>query len=66
MAFDHALRELTHQVADAARAMIAAQETPPPVYEKQKCSACSLLDICRPKQVTKSGAAWLARRIAEI
>jgi CRISPR-associated exonuclease Cas4 len=51
VAFDAELRRLTAEVAAAARAQIAAGITPPAVYEKRKCSACSLLDLCRPKQI---------------
>jgi CRISPR-associated exonuclease Cas4 len=67
VAFDAELRRLTGEVAAAAHAQIAAGVTPPAVYEKRKCAACSLLDLCRPKQLSKprSAAAWLARCIAE-
>jgi CRISPR-associated exonuclease Cas4 len=67
VAFDAELRRLTGDVAAAARAQIAAGATPPAVFEKRKCGDCSLLDLCRPRQLAKSrsAAAWLARRIAE-
>jgi CRISPR-associated exonuclease Cas4 len=67
VAFDTELRRLTYEVAQAARAMIAAGATPPPVFEKRKCSVCSLVDLCRPRQMagTRSASAWLAHRIAE-
>jgi CRISPR-associated exonuclease Cas4 len=65
--FDAALRALTAETAAAARAMIASGATPPAVYEKRKCGACSLIDLCRPRQLgpTRSAASWLARRMAE-
>ena len=67
VALDAGLRALTADVAAAARAMIAAGATPSPVYEKRKCAACSLIDVCRPRQLgaARSAAAWLARRMAE-
>jgi len=67
VAFDAALRRLTERVAAEARAMIGAGMTPPATFEKRKCGACSLADLCRPKQLfeRRSAAAWLARRIAE-
>jgi len=67
VAFDAGLRRLTGEVAAAARAMIAAGATPPAIFEKRKCGACSLIGLCRPKQMaqTRSAAAWLARRLAE-
>ena len=62
VAFDGELRALTAEVAAEARAMIAAGRTPPPVYERRKCEACSLLELCRPKALgrARSVAAWLA------
>jgi CRISPR-associated exonuclease Cas4 len=67
VAFDAKLRALTRQVAAEARTMIGAGTTPPAVYEKRKCGACSLADLCRPKQLSgrRSAAAWLSRCIAE-
>ena len=67
VAFDAELRRLTGEVAAAARAMLAAGTTPPPVFERRKCTSCSLLDLCRPRQIgaRRSASAWLARRIAE-
>jgi CRISPR-associated exonuclease Cas4 len=67
VAFDAALRRLTEHVAAEARAMIRAGTTPPATFEKHKCAACSLADLCRPKQLfqRRSAAAWLARCIAE-
>lgn len=65
---DAELRRLTEQVAAEARAMIEAGSTPPAIFEKRKCGACSLIELCRPKQLgkTRSAAAWLSRCIAEV
>ncbi|MDZ4740520.1 MAG: CRISPR-associated protein Cas4 [Alphaproteobacteria bacterium] len=65
--FDAELRELTRRVAAEARAILDARRTPSPVYELRKCDACSLLEICRPKQLTVpvSAAAWLASVVEE-
>jgi CRISPR-associated exonuclease Cas4 len=62
------LRALTGDVAAAARAIIGAGATPRAIYEKRKCGACSLIDLCRPKQLAaaRSASAWLARRMAEV
>lgn len=67
VALDAELRALTHEIATAARAMIAAGATPLPVFEKRKCGACSLIELCRPKELSRSrsAAAWLARCLAE-
>lgn len=68
VALDAELRALTHEVAAAARVMIRSGATPAAVYGKRKCSACSLADLCRPKQMGKarSAAAWLSRCMAEV
>lgn len=65
--FDDTLRQLTSDVAKAARAMIAAGATPPPVYDRTKCRACSLADLCRPKafEKTRDVVTWLSRQIDE-
>lgn len=61
------LRRLTAEVAVAARSMLAAGTTPPAAYEKRKCTACSLLELCQPKRLSRPTPAsqWLARQIAE-
>ena len=64
VAFDPELRALTQNIAAATRSMIEAQRTPPPVYEKRKCGACSLASLCRPRLPERpSVARWLAREI---
>ncbi len=64
---DAGLRALTETVAQSARQSIASGTTPPPVYEKRKCGACSLLELCQPKRLERRGSveAWLHRRIEE-
>jgi CRISPR-associated exonuclease Cas4 len=61
---DAPLRALTAQVAADARAMIAAQATPAPVY-MPACEKCSLQNICRPQRLEKPPriATWLAGQI---
>lgn len=67
VSFDATLRTLTQDVAEATRALIAAGRTPRMAYEKKRCEACSLLDICRPRitGATRSAAAWLEAQIEE-
>ncbi len=61
VAFDPALRALTQEVAAAARALIAEGRTPRMAYDKTRCDACSLIEICRPKATgaARSASAWL-------
>ena len=68
MAFDEELRGLTRAAASATRELLAAGRTPPPVYERKRCDACSLKDLCRPQRLARPGpvAAWLRRRIEEV
>jgi len=62
--FDAGLRDMTRKVAAEVRAMIAARQTPLPVF-KPGCKKCSLFEICRPQRLEKPPAVarWLARQI---
>ncbi|WP_029356784.1 CRISPR-associated protein Cas4 [Bosea sp. 117] len=62
--FDDTLRSLTAHTALAARAMIAAQTTPPPVH-MPACRRCSLEAFCQPARLEKppSVARWLVAQI---
>ena len=51
--FDPELRELVSETAKATHAMIAEGKTPIAEYEKKKCEACSLIEICQPKMKSK-------------
>ena len=59
--FDATLRSLTARVAADAKAMLAANRTPPPV-NTPGCKACSLRDACQPERLQKSPRVdrWLA------
>ena len=63
--FDAVLRALTQQVAAATHALLAAGRTPRIGYDKKRCDACSLLDICRPRITGAAGsaAAWLTAQL---
>jgi CRISPR-associated exonuclease Cas4 len=66
VSFDAELRQLTKNTADAARAMIAANMTPPP-EARPACKRCSLLDLCCPKRLEKPPriARWLTSQIGD-
>lgn len=51
--FDFALREKTENTVLAVRDLIKKGITPPPVYERRKCRACSLTDVCIPERMGK-------------
>jgi CRISPR-associated exonuclease Cas4 len=63
--FDAALRRLTTDVAAQAREMIMGGRTPKPIYERRKCEACSLLEICQPRAIgrQRNVAEWLSAAI---
>jgi len=63
--FDLVLRGLTQEVADATRALIASGYTPRMSYDKKRCDACSLMELCRPQTTgaARSASAWLEAQI---
>jgi CRISPR-associated exonuclease Cas4 len=66
--FDADLRALTIRVAVETRTMIASGRVPTADYERKRCDACSLIDICRPKSLgRRTGVAeWLAHQIEDL
>ncbi len=63
--FDRDLRELTERAADEVRRLIDRGDTPAPLYEPQKCEACSLMELCQPKRPVGAGVVgrWLGTQI---
>jgi CRISPR-associated exonuclease Cas4 len=61
--FDAALRQLTETTVAALGSVFATQQTPPPTVRKERCRACSLIDLCRPEAVVKPVAAWRRRMV---
>jgi CRISPR-associated exonuclease Cas4 len=62
--FDASLRKLTEDTALAFAALIAEGRTPPPVWRAERCRPCSLLELCRPKAMTKSALGFRNRALA--
>jgi CRISPR-associated exonuclease Cas4 len=62
--FDAGLRRLTEDTALAFGALVAEGRTPPPVWRAERCRACSLLELCRPKAMTKSALGFRNRALA--
>jgi len=48
--FTAELRSETAETAQALHQLIREGKTPPAEYDKKKCSACSLVEICMPQQ----------------
>lgn len=64
VSFDDSLRKLTLEIAQAVHALIREARTPPPIYTN-RCDACSLYDLCLPKQVNTrlSAQAWIRQQL---
>jgi CRISPR-associated exonuclease Cas4 len=61
--FDEELRQLTEAAAASLRDLFASGKTPRAEYSAQKCCACSLIELCRPKASTRSANAWREREV---
>ena len=48
------------------RDVFATQTTPPAQYRADRCRACSLIELCRPKAASKSAAAWRTRMLTTL
>jgi CRISPR-associated exonuclease Cas4 len=64
--FDAELRRLTEETASAFGALFATGRTPPAVYRADRCRACSLIELCRPKAGAKSACGFRARAIEAV
>jgi CRISPR-associated exonuclease Cas4 len=63
--FDAALRKLTEETALQFGALFSAGRTPAAVWRADRCRACSLLELCRPKAGQKSALIFRSRAIAD-
>ncbi|MDQ0513375.1 CRISPR-associated protein Cas4 [Ancylobacter amanitiformis] len=61
--FDAELRALTEETIRALAQVLAASQTPPPTLKRERCRACSLLELCRPAIVAKPVRAWRRRMV---
>lgn len=66
VAFDAELRRVTVETIAALNAIFAARVTPPPTHLKQRCRACSLVELCRPRAMVRQAHAWRGRMLAEL
>ena len=59
------MRDLTRETIRATRAMLATGRTPLATYDAKRCDACSLLDLCQPRLLARSGTiqSWLEQQI---
>ena len=61
--FDAELRQLTEAVAVEFGALFSSGRTPPAIWRAERCRACSLIELCRPKAGQKSALAFRNRAI---
>jgi len=59
--FDDDLRALTLTTIGQLRDVFTTLKTPPPTVHASRCRACSLYDLCRPKDVARPAKAWRSR-----
>jgi CRISPR-associated exonuclease Cas4 len=64
--FDAELRRLTEETAMAFRTLVAQGRTPPPVWHASRCRACSLLELCRPKAMSRSALSYRNRALTTV
>jgi CRISPR-associated exonuclease Cas4 len=64
--FDAELRALTEATAAQLRDIFATRQTPPAEYRADRCRACSLIDLCRPKILSRPVLAWRDRSLAAL
>jgi CRISPR-associated exonuclease Cas4 len=64
--FDADLRRLTEETIAALAAILASGETPPPTVRKERCRACSLIELCRPDAIARPVKAWRHRMVARL
>ena len=62
--FDADLRRLTETSIEALACVFSTRQTPPPTLKTERCRACSLLELCRPKQVGRPVRDWRTRMVA--
>ncbi len=58
IAFDAELRALTETAAAELRAMFAGGRVPGALYRAERCRACSLIELCRPRALSRSALNW--------
>lgn len=64
--FDDDLRRQTEETIEQLREVFTTLRTPKIEYKAQRCRACSLIEVCRPKSISRSASAWRERRLAQI
>jgi CRISPR-associated exonuclease Cas4 len=61
--FDADLRGVTEDAVQALADVFSSGLTPPPTTRRERCRACSLLELCRPDAVQRPVRAWRSRMV---
>lgn len=64
--FDVELRRLTEEVVGDLQAVFDSRVTPPPTTRRERCRACSLIELCRPETVARPARAWRGRMLQKL
>lgn len=64
--FDAELRRLTEETVMALADVFASRVTPPPTPLRQRCRACSLIELCRPEAVARPVRAWRGHMVSRL
>lgn len=66
VSFDADLRRLTEETAAALARVFESGATPPPTDKRQRCRACSLVDLCQPQIVARPVREWRTSMLEKI
>jgi CRISPR-associated exonuclease Cas4 len=64
--FDAELRSLAEDTVAALADVFASRQTPPPTLRRERCRACSLIELCRPDAMARPAKAWRSRMVARL
>lgn len=64
--FDAELRRLTEEAVRDLQAVFDGRVTPPPTTRRERCRACSLIELCRPDTVARPVRAWRGRMLQKL
>lgn len=64
--FDKALRDLVENTSVRIHELIENRNPPPAIYEKEKCTACSLVNLCLPKISSKNVSEYLTYHLSSM
>lgn len=64
--FDAELRGLTEDTIAALADVLSSGRTPPPTNRRERCRACSLIELCRPDIVARPVRAWRSRMVERL